>query len=86
MERHATPVRATRPGKQLSAGSASPREICSCSCRFSLQFAEQPRAMHFSAHCRVMPYFRRIVRTLSSGIAWTVRPRLVTEVAMNSEL
>ena len=39
-----------------------------------------------SSHRLAMPYFRRIVRTLSRGIAWIVRPRLVTEVAMNIEL
>jgi hypothetical protein len=33
-----------------------------------------------------MPYFCRIVRTLSSGMAGTVRPRLLTVVAMNIEL
>jgi len=39
-----------------------------------------------SPHLRTMPYFPRITRTLSSGIAGTVRPRLVTVVAMNIEL
>jgi hypothetical protein len=39
-----------------------------------------------SPHLRAIPYFARITRTLSNGIAGTVRPRLVTVVAMNIEL
>jgi hypothetical protein len=33
----------------------------------------------------VIPYFRSTIRTLSTGIARTVRPRLVTDVVSNLE-
>ena len=71
----------SRSLEQLSAHSSHLREL---RVKIVAQRCLHPRT-RAPAHYRI-PYFLRITRTLSSGIASTVRPRLVTVLAMNIEL